>query len=146
MPYCAAFTNMARRWVSVADIIKTWPAFMDRRKVEKIFKSPWGMFYFVVGKGKPKQAIDRLWFTHQDEVLGNFKVQEIVCNVGQLPKLRSLENRESEWQIKPDRYVAICPGPMEWLAGDVIYYGSFRGFRYFDFDAYSKTMEAKIAL
>ena len=119
---------------------------MDRRKVRAIFSSEWALFYFTLGKGKPKQSVERLWFTHQDELLGSFKVKEIVCNVGQLPKLRSLDNRESEWQIKRDRYVAICPGPFEWVQGDTIYYGSFRGFRYFDFAVYSQTMEAKIPL
>ena len=130
----------------MADIIKTWPAFMERRKVRAIFSSKWAMFYFTLGKGKPKQIVEHLWFTHQDEILGKFPVREIVCNVGQLPKLRSLENRESEWQIKPDRYVALCPGPFQWLQGETLYYGSFRGFHYFDFDVYSQTMEAKIAL
>jgi hypothetical protein len=131
----------------MADIIKTWPAFMDRRKVMAIFRSKWAMFYFTLGKGKPAQAIEHLWFTHQGEILGRFKVQEIVCNVGQLPKLRSLENRESEWQIKRDRYVAVCPGPFAPTPSpDPVYFDSFRGFRYFDFHAYAGTPESRIAI
>ena len=131
----------------MADIIKTWPAFMDRRKVKAIFSSPFAMFYFVVGKGKPKQAIERMWFTHQGEILGSFKVQEIVCNVGDnIPKLRSLENRDSEWQIKRDRWVALCPGPFTWLKGEPVYHDSFRGFHYFNFEEYSQTMESRIAV
>jgi hypothetical protein len=131
----------------VSDIIKTWPAFMPRRKVLAIFRSKFAMFYFTIGKGRPKQAIEYLWFTHQGEILGHFAVKEIVCNVGQLPKLRSLEDRESEWQIKLDRYVAICPGPFtQTPSAEPIYCDSFRGFRYFDFDAYCQTAESRIAI
>lgn len=133
-------------------IIKTWPASMDRKKVLRIFALRGTLFYFVVSRGKPKHAIEYLWFSHQDEVVGRFKVQEVVCNVGQLPKLRSLENRESEWQIKRDRWVAICPGPFQptknlWMPGDEpIFYGSFRGFRYFSFEEYIQTTESRIAI
>lgn len=126
-------------------IIKTWPAKMDRRKVHAIFNSKWARFYFTLGRGKPKKAIDELFFTHQGEVLGNFGVQEIVMNVGQLPKLRSLEDRESEWQIKQGRWVAICPGPFHWLEGDPVFHDSFRGFHYFDLESYRETIESKIA-
>lgn len=129
----------------MSDILKTWPAFMARRKVLAIFRSEFAMFYFTLGKGKPQRPIEHLWFTHQGEILGRFKVHEIVCNVGQLPKLRSLENRESEWQIKRDRYVAICPGPFA-PSPEPVYHDSFRGFRYFDFHAYSQTMESRIAI
>jgi len=131
----------------MADIIKTWPSFMSREKVLRIFRMPSAEFYFVVGAGKPKQAIERIWYTHQGEILGYFNVREIVCNVGQLPKLRSLENRESEWQIKRDRWVAICPGPFTPRPGDEpVYHDSFRGFHYFKFDEYSETMESRIAI
>jgi len=122
---------------------------MHRRKVLAIFQSKFALFYFTIGKGKPSQPIAHLWFTHQGEILGRFAVREIVCNVGQLPKLRSLEDRESEWQIKLDRYVAICPAPFARTPvpkDEPVYYDSFRGFRYFDFHTYSKTMEAKIAI
>lgn len=131
----------------MADILKTWPAFMPRRKVLAIFRSQFALFYFVLGKGKPQRPIEHLWFTHQGEILGRFAVREIVCNVGQLPKLRSLEDRESEWQIKRDRYVAICPGPFAPTPSpEPVYHDSFRGFRYFDFHEYSQTIESRIAL
>lgn len=129
----------------MSDIIKTWPAFMERRKVKKIFNSPVAMFYFTLGLGKPQRAIENLWFTHRGELLGRFAVREIVCNVGQLPKLRSLENRESEWQIKPDRWVAICPGPFaKTPSPEPIYYDSFRGFRYFDFHKWCENIESRV--
>lgn len=120
---------------------------MEREKVVRIFRQKFAEFYFVVSRGKPKQQIDNVWFTHQDEIIGSFKCREIVCNVGQLPKLRSLENRESEWQIKQGSWVAICPGPFTPIPSEEpVYYGSFRGFRYFDFAAYVDTPESRIAL
>jgi hypothetical protein len=125
---------------------------MPRAKVLRIFAMRGTLFYFVVSRGKPKQAIEHLWFSHQDEVIGRFDVREIVCNVGQLPKLRSLENRESEWQIKLDRWVAICPGPFQptknlWMPGDEpIFYGSFRGFRYFSLETWLDNPMSRVDL
>lgn len=131
----------------MSDIIKTWPAFMSREKVLRIFRMRGTEFYFVVSRGKPSQAIERLWYTHQGEIVGCFSVREVVCNVGQLPKLRSLEDRESEWQIKRDRWVAICPGPFTPTPGDEpVFHDSFRGFHYFNFGEYSQTMESRIAI
>ena len=129
----------------MADILKTWPAFMPRRKVLAIFRSKFALFYFVLGKGKPQRPIEHLWFTHQGEIVGRFRVQEIVCNVGQLPKLRSLKIARANGNIKRDRYVAICPGPFAPTAGfkasaEPVYHDSFRGFRYFDFTEYCQTI------
>ncbi|MDR5726799.1 MAG: hypothetical protein RB191_04955 [Terriglobia bacterium] len=38
-----------------ADIIKTWPAFIDARKVAQIFSraGAFGRYYFTLGRGKP---------------------------------------------------------------------------------------------
>lgn len=130
----------------MSDIIKTWPAHMPREKVRRLFALRDTLFYFVVSRGKPAQPIEHLWYTHQGELLGRFVVRDIVCNVGQLPKLRSLENRASEWQIKRDRWVAICPGPFIPLEGETIYHDSFRGFRYFNVDVYRETPDARIAI
>lgn len=131
----------------MADIIKVWPAFMHPRKVLTIFgpKQPFAAYYFTLGRGKPSQKIERLWFTYRGRVLGHFKVNEVVCNVGQLPKLRRIDGEPSEWQIKRDRYVAICEPPFFRLR-EKLYYDSFRGFRYFDFARFSETTEAKIAI
>jgi hypothetical protein len=137
----------------MSDVLKTWPAFMERRKVLKIFTLCGPYFWFVLSRGKPQRPIERLYFTHQGEIIGHFQVEEILCNTGDnIPKLRSLENHASEWQIKRDRWVAKCPGPFVPLhlrlttqPGPVrIYHDAFRGFRYFDFEAYTKTMESKI--
>lgn len=53
---------------------------------------------------------------------------------------------DREWQIKRDRYVAICPGPYVPLEGEHVYYDSFRGFHYFDLDSYRDTLEARIPI
>lgn len=126
----------------MTDIIKTWPAFMDQRKVRKIF-GHFSTFFFTLGRGCPRRTIEGLWFTHQGRIMGRFVVREIVQNVGQLPKLRSIENRESEWQIKADAYVAICPGPFVPLK-EGLFHESFRGWRYFNIDEYRETPDAKI--
>lgn len=125
------------------DLIKTWPGFMDRRKVIAIFTHPWPDFYFTLGRGKPKDAVDRLYFTHGGKILGSFKIDEIKRNDGSLPKLRSIEDQVSEWQIKPDHYVAICRAPFVRLT-DRLYYPGFRGFRYFDVEAYRGSMDSKV--
>ena len=127
------------------NILKTWPAFMDSDKVRQVFEHPWGNFYFTLGRGKPKQEIERLYFTHRGRVICYFNVAQIVQNAGQLPKLRSVSNRESEWQIKPDAWVAICPAPCTWL-NEEVFHGGFRGYRYFDLESYRNTLDAKIEL
>ncbi len=96
------------------DIIKTWPAFMSRARVLKAF-GHFSEFYFTIGPRKPQQAIDHLWYTHQGEIIGSFKVDRLVQNDGSFPKLRSISGEVSEWQIKPDRWVAICKGPFSRL-------------------------------
>jgi hypothetical protein len=125
------------------DIIKTWPAFMDRGRVLKAFTS-FENYYFTIGRGLPRDAIGKLWYTHRGQIIGHFAVKEIVQNAGQLPQLTSISGEESAWQIKPDSWVAICPGPFEKLIGERVYYPAFRGFRYFDLEEYRGTMESKV--
>jgi hypothetical protein len=131
----------------VSDAIKTWPSSMDPRKVLRIFSEdcPFADFYFTLGRGKPRRAIDNLWFCYRGRILGYFKVREIVCNVGQLPRLCRLDGEPSAWQIKQGRFVAICDAPFHRLK-ERVYMDSFRGFHYFDFAAYSESSEAKIAI
>jgi len=126
-------------------ILKTWPAFMPSRKVLEVFGHDWGRFYFTLGRGKPQKPIEQLWFTHRSRILGYFAVGEIVQNVGQLPKLRSLSGETSEWQIKGDRWVAICPPPFHRLK-EKLYHEGFRGWRYFDLDSYRGTLGAQIRI
>lgn len=127
----------------MADIIKTWPAFFSRSKLSRVFNHKWVRFYFSLGRGKPKRPIEHVWFCHRGLVVGAFRVEEIVQNDGSLPKLRSLQNRESEWQFKHDVWVMVCHPPIEWLEEE-IFHESFRGWRYFDLEAYRKTAGARM--
>ena len=127
-------------------ILKTWPSFMPRKKVLEIFTHDWGRFYFTLGRGHPKQSTPTaIYFTHQGRIIGYFLIEEIVQNAGQLPKLRSISDQESEWQIKGDAWVAVCKPPFYRLS-ERIYYSGFRGWRYFDLESYRGTMDAKVNL
>jgi len=126
-------------------ILKTWPAFMPPRKVLEVFGHDWGRFYFTLGRGKPQKPINELYYTHRGRILGSFEIGEIVQNVGQLPKLTAIDGTESEWQIKGDRWVAICPPPFHRLK-EKLYHDGFRGWRYFDLEAFRKTIDAKVRL
>jgi len=124
-------------------IIKTWPAFMPPKKVLEVFTHDWGRFYFSVGRGRPKQDVTHIWFTHRGRILGSFHVEQIVQNDGSLPKLHSISGETSEWQFKPDVWVAICRPPLERLQ-EKLYYSGFRGWRYFDLQKFRGTLDAKI--
>lgn len=126
-------------------ILKTWPSFMPPKKVLEVFTHDWGWFYFTLGRGKPKQPPSELWYTHRGRILGYFGIEEIVQNVGQLPKLRSISNQESEWQIRGDAWVAICPPPFHRLK-EKLYHGGFRGWRYFSIEDFRVTMESKVRI
>jgi len=132
----------------VADIIKTWPAFTAVRTVAEMFfdeKPCWCRYYFSLGRGKPQQPVEHIWFTWRGRILGSFEVEEIVCNVGQLPKLYSLSGKESEWQIRKDAWVAICASRCSRLR-ERIYMNGFRGWRYFDLEFYRYTVDAKFRI
>lgn len=129
----------------MATILKTWPAFMTREHTLEVFGHDWGRFYFSIGRGRPKEVLDKLYFTHRGQLLGHFGIGEVVQNAGQLPKLRSLQGEESEWQIKADAWVAICSPPFHRLE-EVVYHDSFRGWRYFDLAKHRGTLDAKIRL
>lgn len=128
-----------------AAIIKTWPAFMPARRVREAFTHDWGRFYFTIGRGKPKQKVDQLFYTHRGRILGHFLISEIVQNAGQLPPLRSISGEASEWQIKPDSWVAICDPPFHFLK-ERLFYESFRGFRYFDLPTYRGSIDSKVRI
>lgn len=130
----------------MADLIKTWPAIVGAREVARIFSAeapPLARYYFTLGRGKPSQAVSRIWLTWSGRILGWFWVESIARNDGSLPRLRSLSDQESEWQIKPDNWVAICKPPCTRLR-ERLYMSSFRGWRYFDVDSYRGTPEARV--
>jgi hypothetical protein len=131
----------------MADIIKTWPAVVDPKTVARIFSSEgsFARYYFTIGRGKPKQKIERMWFTYRGRILGSLHVEEIVCNDGSLPRLNRLDGQPSEWQIRKDAWVAVCVPGCERPSERVFMMG-FRGFRYFDYEAYRATAEAQCRL
>jgi hypothetical protein len=129
----------------MADIIKTWPACVSAQSTAQMFSPtvpPFHVFYFTLGRGMPKQKIERLWFTYQGRVVGWFPVEEIIVNVGQIPTLNRLDGGESDWQIRKDAKVAICNPPCVRLK-ERLFMDGFRGFRYFDIDAWRQNPESR---
>jgi hypothetical protein len=129
----------------MSDIIKTWPANVSAKSVAQMFSErtpPFCVFYFTLGRGMPKQKIERLWFTYQGRVVGYFNVEEIIVNVGQIPPLSRLDGGESDWQIRKDAKVAICKPPCVRLR-ERVFMDGFRGFRYFNLDEYKGTSESR---
>ena len=134
----------------MASIIKTLPARFARGQLERFFGidgPPFCVYYFTLGRGRPKRPdpVTQLYFTHLGRILGHFDITEIVQNKGQLPLLTTLDGEPSEWQIKPDRWVAVCQPPFYPLE-DKIFHTGFRGFRYFDLAAYRGTLDSKIPI
>lgn len=134
-------------------ILKTLPTRFARGQLEKFFgahdqgNEHFCNYYFTLGRGRPQRpdSVTQLYFTHQGRILGYFEIKEIVQNKGQLPLLTTLDGNPSEWQIKPDRWVAVCPAPFHRLEEQIFYTG-FQGWRYFDLEAYSTRLESKVQL
>jgi hypothetical protein len=129
----------------VAEIIKTWPACVSAKTTARMFSEsvpPFHVFYFTLGRGMPKEPVERLWFTYQGRILGWFPVEEIIVNVGQIPTLNRLDGGESDWQIKKDAKVAICAPPCHRLT-ERIFMDGFRGWRYFNLESYRLTVDAR---
>lgn len=127
-------------------ILKTLPTRFARGKISEFLNAPFSAFFFTLGMHKPKQTVEQLYFTHQGQLLGHFEVAEIVQNAGQLPKLTTLDGEPSQWQIKPDRWVAVCDPPFHLLNGKNIYHEAFRGWRYFDFEVFRNSPESRIKI
>ena len=133
----------------MSDIIKTWPSFMPRRKVMQIFNNEgkWSNYYFSVGRGKPQQAVEHIWFTHGGTILGRFRVTEFVFNENErtLPRLMSIENHESQWQFRPGIWVAVCNG--KFMPEPHRYrFAGFRGWRYFNFEEHISSIDSVVAV
>lgn len=128
----------------MTDIIKTWPGNQEPRKVLRIFclRPPFTRYFFSLGRAKPKQPVEYIWFTYRGRVLGKVLVEELIQNDGSLPRLNRLEGGESGWQFKHDVWIAVCLPTMERLRQH-IYHGGFRGWRYFDLEAYRATPAAR---
>lgn len=134
-------------------ILKSLPTRFARGQLEKFFGAGdqgnphWCVYFFSLGRGRPRRPdpVTELFFTHAGVIIGHFDVKEIVQNKGQLPKLTTLDGEPSEWQIKPDRWVAVCRPPFHRLA-EKVFHSGFQGWRYFDLAKYSSTMDSKVRL
>jgi len=129
----------------MADIIKTWPAVVSARATARMFSPDvpaFHRYYFTLGRGRPKQAIERLWFTYLGRILGYFPIEEITVNDGTLPALHRLDGGEGDWQFRRDAIIAICAPPCVRLK-DRVFMSGFRGFRYFDIDEWRQNAESR---
>jgi hypothetical protein len=134
-------------------ILKTLPGRFTRRQLVQFFgpndlgNPNFCNYFFTLGRGRPQRPdpVLKIYFTHQGKILGHFAIQEIVQNSGQLPLLTTLDGDPSEWQIKPDRWVAVCRPPFHRIEGNV-YYPGFRGWRYFDLETYRGKLESQVSL
>lgn len=134
-------------------ILKTLPTRFARGQLEKFFgagdqgNEHFCAYYFTLGRGRPQrpEPVTQLYFTHSGIVLGFFAIKEIVQNKGQLPLLTTLDGDPSEWQIKPDRWVAVCHAPFHRLK-ERLYHTGFQGWRYFDLKSYRASLESKVRL
>jgi len=121
------------------------------------------LYYFTLGRGRPKQPVERLYFTFQGMVIGWFDVENIVANVGEWADfvgggttmeqstgrqraVNIYKDREgSTWTPKLGVWLVLCPPPFH-LTEEQPYFSGFQGFRYFDLDSYRKTLDAKVLL
>jgi hypothetical protein len=130
-------------------ILKTLPARFARGQLERFLgteaKPCFTTYYFTLGRARPKKEPGWLYFTHRSRIIGYFDVNEVVQNAGQLPKLTTLDGGPSEWQIKSDAWVAVCVPPFHRVR-ERLYHESFRGWRYFDLQAYRGTVDAKVRI
>jgi hypothetical protein len=129
-------------------ILKTLPVRFARGQLTRFLGSDgkpcFTMYYFTLGRGRPKHSNPtEIYFTHRGRILGYFEIAEIVQNVGQLPKLTTLDGDPSQWQIKGDAWVAVCRPPFHAMS-ERVYHEGFRGWRYFDLEKYRGTVEAKV--
>lgn len=152
----------------MAAIIKTIEAWRDPARVltwlTRRNASPQPedyLYYFALGRGRPKQAVEQLWFTFQGCVLGWFAVAEIVPHLGEWADFVAggttmeeatqpkpaitlyLDRLGKMWRPKPGVWLILCPPPFH-LLEEKIFFSGFQGFRYFEFESYRKGLDAKI--
>lgn len=150
------------------DIIKTIEGWRDRERVMAFLKMhdrndpDRVLFYFTVGRGRPKREVERLWFTHKGEVLGCFIIKGFEMYAGDMQDLidrlmvggRTLDSatgprpsvqefnetvpgklsgKKPYWRPKPGTWLCFVRPPFQVLPDvDRFYFKGFRGFRYFD--------------
>ena len=129
----------------MAEIIKTWPAVVGAKTTARMLspdKPAFHTYYFTLGMGRPREAVDRLWFTYLGRIVGYFPIDEIIVNDGTLPRLSRLDGGESDWQFRKDARIAVCRPPCVRLK-ERVYMAGFRGWRYFDLATYRELPESR---
>jgi hypothetical protein len=127
----------------MAEIIRTWPASDKPQAAAQLFHiEPGGLFYFTLGRGKPKQEIEKLWFTYCGRIIGYFRVLKIVTDDEVPDDLHFISEPKKHWAPRKHRWVAVCKSGCV-RAPVRVFMGGFRGWRYFDFEAYRGTPEAR---
>ncbi len=154
----------------MAYIIKTIESWRDRERVLAWLtrRNPTPnqdryLYYFTLGRGRPKQPVERLYFTFQGKVIGWFDVEDIVANDGKWNDFISgfntmdqatgrqrvanvYKDQEGDiWAPKLGVWLVLCPPPFH-LIEEQLYFSGFQGFRYFDLYSYRKTLDARIPL
>ena len=154
----------------MADIIKTIESWRDSDRVftwltrrNRTPNQRHYLYFFTLGRGHPKQTIERLYFTFQGFVIGWFDVEDIVANLGKWADfvdgaikidkatgVRELATndhlrRAYTWRPKPGVWMVLCPPPFHSIE-EQLYYSGFQGFRYFDLDSYRKMPESKFLI
>lgn len=153
----------------MADIIKTIESWRDPRRVLRFLTNHNGCehdwaFFFSLGRAKPKQPVERLFFTFQGRILGWFDVLDIIYNSPQFeasvsggttldqattpdqpPRqlVRYRERNGGEWRPKMDSALVLCRPPF-FRVEEKLYHEGFRGWRYFDLEAHRKTLDAQV--
>ncbi len=125
----------------MADIIRTWPASVETRAAAAMFneeESAYGAYFFALGKNKPKQPIERVWFTFRGRIVGFFAVTHFVVNDGSMEVFDHLNKAcgEGNWHIPRDYWTCICESGFT-RAPLRRFMSGFRGWRYFNFDEYA---------
>lgn len=129
------------------DLIKTWPAQVSFRRMCRVITDPEMRFYFSLGRGHPHQEVERIWFCHRGRIRGSFQIEEIIRyeKPADLPPVLAMDGTESRWQFRPGIWVAMCPPPFIPLR-ERLYMTGFRGWHYFNFFSYRRSLDAKIKL
>jgi len=128
------------------DAIKTIEGWRDPRRVREYLREGpdhSGRFLFNVGNGCPQRKVARLFFVFHGRILGWFAVAGIEKRTAEL----SLEyaRQYSPPYFKAAKFLFICARPFHFIRERVFYEG-FRGWRYFDFETYRNSLDAKVRI
>ena len=128
------------------DVIKTIESWRAPRRVLEFLNGPppgAGRFLFNAGRARPQEEVRRLYFVFRGRVLGWFAAS-VVENHGDYNSEYAHQFTPPYW--KAARFLFACAPPFVFLKKQRIFHRGFQGWRYFDFQAYSKTLDAKVKL